>query len=122
MAGDNIDAQLNQVKSIYEEGVATINNHDYTFTKMTFTERRKVFSYLTTIKDDLAVGNFGFLDSKVFKEDIEKVIFRNITLDGMTLSKKNPFDDDEYMCDYVALITNALAVISYPFSKGGSGE
>lgn len=114
--------QLDQVKAIYEDGVATINGHDYTFNKMTFGERRKVFSFLTTIQSELAVGNFGFLDTKVYKEDIEKVIFRNVTLDGMTLSKKNVFDDEEYMGDYVTFITNALAVISYPFSKGGSGE
>ena len=56
---DNIDAQLNQVKAIYDEGVATINGHDYTFNKMTFTERRKVFSYLTTIKDILEMKIIG---------------------------------------------------------------
>lgn len=121
MSKSTLESQLNQVKAIYDEGVATINGHDYTFNKMTFGERRKVFSFLTTIQRELSVGNYGFLDTKVFKEDIEKVIFRNVTVDGMTLGKKNVFDDDEYMCDYVMFITNALAVISYPFSTGGNG-
>jgi len=109
-----------QVKAVYDEGVAEINNRSYTFNKMTFSERRKVFAFMTNVKNELQDGNFSFLDSKVYKEDIEKTIYRNVTLDGMTLSKKNPFE--EHLNDYIPFVTIALGVISYPFMHGGDGE
>jgi len=109
-----------QIKAVYDDGIATINGRDYTFCKMTFSERRKVFAYMTSIQKELQEGNFTFVDSKIFKEDIEKTIFRNVTLEGMSLLKKNPFEN--YIEDYVPFITTALGVISYPFLKGGDGK
>ena len=110
---------LDQIKSVYDDGEAEINGRSYNFGVMTFTERRKVFAYTSSIQGQLQTGNFSFLDDDKFK-DVEKVILRNVTLEGQSLSKKNPFED--YPEDYIIFISTALNVISYPFLKGSFGK
>jgi len=113
------DEALLQIKAVYDDGKATINGRDYTFNKMMFGERRAVFAYTSSVQNRLSTGDFSFLDEPKFKH-IEDIINRNVTLDGMTLSKKNPFE--EHVEDYVMFISTALGVISYPFLNGDTGK
>jgi len=112
------DAQA-QIKAIYDDGVATIHGRDYTFTVMTFGERRSVFAYMSKIQHLLTAGNFSFIDDAEFKK-VETIIYKRVTLNGDTLLSKNPFE--EYAEDYIMFITVALGVISYPFIRGETGK
>jgi len=108
-----------QIKAIYEDKVATINGRDYTFTTMTFSERRSVFAYTSKVKHLLANQNLSFIDDDEFKK-IETIIHKRVTLNGDSLAKKNPFN--EFMEDYIQFTIIAFGVISYPFTKGGAGK
>lgn len=111
---------LDQIKSVFEDGVATINDRDYTFTAMAHTERVKVFAYFSSIQHQIQGGDFSFLDDSKYKE-VEKVITQRVTFDGMQLSKLNDHWDT-YPEDYIFFVTTSLGVISYPFLKGKVGK
>jgi hypothetical protein len=110
------DQALEQVKQVFEDGVATINGRDYFFLKMRHEQRLKVFAFYSSIANQLQAGSFEFLDSDKFR-DVSKVIFNSITYDGCLLSKL-PEHWEEYGEDYVTLVATALGVISYPFFRG----
>jgi len=109
---------LDQLKQVFDDGVATINERDYSFTVMTHSERVKVFSYFSAIQSMIQHGNFEFLDDAKYKE-VEKTISGRVTFDGMQLSKL-PKHFEEYPEDYLMFVTTALGVISYPFLKSVS--
>lgn len=111
---------LNQIKSVFNDGLATINNRDYKFTIMTHSERIKVFAYFSSIQGQIQGGDFSFLDESKYKE-IEKVISQRVTFDGMQLSKLSDHWDT-YPEDYILFVTTALGVISYPFLSGNLGK
>ena len=108
-----------QIKAIYDDGVAEINGREYKFTDMTFSERRSVFAYTSKVKHLLANQNLSFIDDDGFKK-IETIIHKRVTLDGDSLNKKNPFN--EFTEDYIQFTIIAFGVISYPFTKGGAGK
>jgi hypothetical protein len=110
------DQALEQVKQVFEDGVATINGRDYCFLKMRHEQRLKVFAFYSSIASQLQTGSFEFLDSDKFR-DVSKVIFNSITYDGCLLSKL-PEHWEEFGEDYVTLVATALGVISYPFFRG----
>jgi len=111
---------LKQIKAVADDGFAEINGRKYTFNKFTFVERRTVFGYMSSIEMRLKTKDLSFFDEPKFTE-VERIINRNVTFDdGMTLSKKNVFED--YPEDYMMFIQTALMVISYPFLKGQLGE
>lgn len=105
------------IKQCYEDGSAEINGNKYEFHKMAHKQRRKVFSYLMHVRPDLERQDFWFLDSPDF-EAVEAVINSVVTVNGSLLSKK-PDHWENHPEDYLKFITTALAVISYPFLKGG---
>lgn len=110
---------MENIKAVFDDGHAEINERSYKFTVMTFSERRTIFAYMSSIKPLLAVEDFSFLDDPKFKEIEKNVIFKRVTVEDMALSKKNVFED--YPEDYLMFISTALMVISYPFLKGKSG-
>lgn len=110
---------IEQIKAVVEDGFAEINERIYTFTAMTFSERRSVFAFLTSVQQAITCENFSFLDDSNFKTLETNIIFKRVTVDGMSLSKKNVFE--EFPEDYLIFITMALTVISYPFLKGKLG-
>ena len=115
------EAALAQIKAVYDDSEAEINDHKYTFTKMLFGERRAVFAYLTTIEPKVSKGDMSFLEDSKFKH-IETLMFKHITFDGMTLNKVNVFEkEDAFIGDYIKLIMTAMQVISYPFQEGNNG-
>jgi len=107
-----------QIKAVYEAGVATINGRDYVFTTATHKKRLKVFSYFTGVQHQLQKGDFSFMGDEYF-EKIEQTICELVTFEGSLLVKK-PNHWNEYAQDYLIFITTAMAVISYPFGKGES--
>lgn len=109
---------LEQIKKVYEDGVATINGRDYEFKVMTFSERRAVFAYTSSINHLLQKGDYSFLNSDEFKK-IEKIINRCVSFENESLSKINIFD--KFPEDYILFISTALNVICYPFLKGSVG-
>lgn len=111
---------LEQIKSVYYDGVAEINGREYQFGVMTFSERRSVFAYMSSVERHIQQGDFSFIDEPKFKDLEKNIIFKRVTFDGMALSKKNMFE--EFPEDYMVFVTTALMVISYPFLKGQLGE
>ncbi len=102
-----------QLKAIFDDGHAEINERQYTFTKMVHEQRRKIFAYYTSITAQIQVQNFSFLDTPEFQR-IEKIILERVTLDDMQLSKiEGHFENHPE--DYVIFICTALGVISFPF-------
>lgn len=117
MADSVAQQQAALIKQCHEDGSAEIGGNKYEFHKMAHKQRRTVFSYLTHIKPDLEREDFWFIDTPDF-ERVEAVINNSVTVNGTLLSKKDGHWD-EHPEDYLRFITIALAVISYPFLKGG---
>lgn len=107
------------IKAIYDDGEAEINERKYTFTVMSFNERRTVFAYTSKIMNMLASNDLSFVDTKEFKDIERDIIYKRITVDGVALSKKNVVQ--EHPEDYILFVTTVLQVISYPFLRGPSG-
>lgn len=101
------------IKAVYDDGVATINGRDYTFTKMVHKQRRKVFAFMTKVQDMMARGDMSFLDWEEF-EKVEQVINNVVLFNGSALSKLDTHWES-YAEDYVPFVTTAMGVISYPF-------
>lgn len=116
---EQVKAAMAQMKSVLDDGVATINGRDYVFTAMTHAERVKVFSFYSSPANTAANNSFEFLDDPKYKE-VEKVMFNRLNFDGMQLSKI-PNHFETYPEDYLQVISTAMGVMSYPFMKGVSG-
>lgn len=119
MTDEQKQAAQNNIKDIFEDGVAEINGREYKFGVMTFIERRKVFAYTSKIQSNIQDMDLSFLATDEFAK-IEEIIFKRTTFEDMSLFKKNPFE--VYMEDYFIFVTTALQVISYPFLKGSFGK
>ena len=104
------------IKAVYDDGEAEINGRKYKFTTTTHIVRRKIFSFFTSIQNELEAGNFSFLDSPEF-EPVETAINKIITFDDNLLDK-SPDHWEKYPEDYLQFISVAMGVISYPFLKG----
>lgn len=105
------------IKTIYEEGEASVNGRVYTFTKMVHKERKKVFAFASAHQNELDKGNFSCLDHSDF-EPVEKIIHNRVMFNGELLSRREDHWE-EYPEDYVWLVAVAMQVMSYPFIKGG---
>jgi hypothetical protein len=112
-----------QVKQTYLDQVAEINGTAYTFTKFTHKERKKVFAFLSSVNNpSTGAVRMDFWDEPRF-EAIEELINSKVMVDGVQISKKpNFWDNEEYAADYVAFMLLAMQVISYPFIQGGFGK
>jgi len=118
-----VEESQNQVKSVYDDKVATINGTDYEFSTFTHMERKKVFAFMSSIVNPND-GSFrtDFWDEPRFNE-VEQLINTKITVDGIQISKKQGFwDNEEYAEDYIGFMMLAMQVVSYPFMKGGLGK
>lgn len=100
-----------QIKAVYEDGEAEINGNTYKFGTFIHAERRKVLSVAPTKE-----GDISFLGSTAFDE-VEQLIMRKITLDGVQLSKMGGWQET-HAADYMPLIMTAMGVITYPFMAG----
>lgn len=107
------DQARDMIKAVYDDGVATINGRDYTFTKMVHKQRRKVFAFMTKIGEMMNRGDMSFLDWPEF-EQVEQVINGAVLFNGSALSRLDTHWD-HYPEDYVPFISTAMGVISYPF-------
>jgi len=111
---------LAMLKAVYDDQSATLpSGREYTLTKMTHKQRRRVFAFFTKNQRDIRNGVYSFLDSAEF-EPVEKVIMDTVLFEGTQISKL-PNIWDEQPEDYVIFITTMLGALSYPFLKGGSG-
>ena len=119
----SIQEAQNQVKSVYEDKVASINGTDYEFSAFTHTERKKVFAFMSSIVNpNDGTFRMDFWDEPRFNE-VEQLINSKVMVDGIQISKKHGFwDNDEYAGDYIAFMMLAMQVISYPFTRGGLGS
>lgn len=102
-----------QLKAIYDDGFAEINEREYKFTLFTHEQRRKVFAYYSSITTQVQEQNFSFLDTPEFKI-VEKIFLERVTFEGVQLSKSDGHFE-KYPEDYIVFICTALGVISYPF-------
>lgn len=110
------EAALSMVRAVYEEGVATINERDYKFHKMTHKKRLKVFGFFTANQEKLLSNNWSFLATSEW-DQVTKVIEDTVTYNDSALSKL-PTHWDKYPEDYLTFVGTALGVISFPFMRG----
>jgi len=111
---------LSMLKAVHDEQSATLpSGREYTLTKMTHKQRRRVFAFFTQKQKQIQNGDFSFLDSPEF-EPVEKVIMDTVLFEGAQLSKLPNIWDDQPE-DYVIFITTMLGAISYPFLSGSLG-
>lgn len=108
-----------KIKEVFDDQCAEINGREYKFIKMAHKQRRKVFAYSSSITPELTKGNLSFLDSNEFVP-VERVISESIMFDGMALDKLEQHWE-KFPEDYMTLLTTAMAVMSYPFTRGGAG-
>ena len=107
---------LANLKEIYDDKTATINGRDYKFTTTVHAKRVEVFSFYTSIQQSMGLGDMSFLDTDRFRA-ILKTMGDIVLFDGDKLNNiKNHWD--LYPEDYVAFVTSAMGVISYPFLAG----
>ena len=107
-----------QIKAIFDDKCATINDRDYHFTVTTHAQRVKVFAFMSKIQSSMQVGDFSFLVTKEW-DDVYKTISNIITYDGQILSKI-PNHWEEFDEDFIPFVGVSMAVICYPFSRGNS--
>ena len=111
---------LSMLKAVHDEQSATLpSGREYTLTKMTHKQRRRVFAFFTKKQREIQAGDFSFLDSAEF-EPVEKVIMDTVLFEGAQISKL-PNIWDEQPEDYVIFTTTMLGAISYPFLSGSLG-
>lgn len=115
MSVDGI-ASREMIAQAYEDGRVTVNKNVYDFTNMTHKERRTIFAFLTSIKNDLQTGNLSFLDSDRFQK-VERIIEESTTFEGMQISKL-PSHWDKNLPDYVKFMIAAMGIMSHPFTSG----
>ena len=118
MQSDDVVAAQEMIKGIYDDGEAVINGRTYKFHTMVHKQRRKVFAFYTGVSESVNAQDFSFLDSERF-DAVESVIMGAVSYDGSILAKAGDKHWDEYPEDYLPFISTALAVISYPFIRGG---
>ena len=108
---------LDMIKAVYVDKEATVNGRTYTILTLQHHDRLKVFSYFTTVKDQMEQGNLGFMGTLEWLA-IDKLISSKLSFNGDILSKIPGHFDGEAAEDYVTLMSTMMAVFSYPFLKG----
>ncbi len=75
------------LKAVHDDQSATLpSGREYTLTKMTHKQRRRVFAFFTKKQREIQNGDFSFLDSPDF-EPVEKVIMETVLFEGAQISK-----------------------------------
>ena len=73
---------LSMLKAVHDDQSATLpSGREYTLTKMTHKQRRRVFAFFTKKQREIQNGDFSFLDSPDF-EPVEKVIMDTVLKRG----------------------------------------
>ena len=106
-------AAREMVKAVYEDGTAEINGRHYVFGKVHHQQRLAVFSYFTSIKHKVTVGDFSFMTTKEYNKALE-VIQKNVTFEDSALNRQEGHWD-KYPEDYINFVITAFGVFSYPF-------
>lgn len=113
------DKDKSLVKECYEDGFAEINGRKYEFGKINHKTRLKIFGYANAVMPSLLSGNYAFMGSDEYK-DFQDLMFKNMILDGTSLTKLSEDHFEKYGEDYIILISMAMQVFCYPFTKGTS--
>lgn len=101
-------------KELLDKNGFDIGSRQYRFAKMPFKMGKKIFAYLTAVASQLDAGNFSFLDTDKFENDIEPILFDYLLVDGFKLSTlENHFD--EFPSDYMQAVVAAIQGFSAPF-------
>jgi len=83
------------LKAVHDDQSATLpSGREYTLTKMTHKQRRRVFAFFTKKQREIQNGDFSFLDSADF-EPVEKVIMDTVLFEGAQISKLPTIWDDQ---------------------------
>lgn len=107
---------LAELKAIYEDGCAEVNEREYKFTPFTHTQRRRVFAFYSSIGQAIGKADFSFLTTQEFAK-VEKIIEERVLFEDMQLEKLDKHWE-KYPQDYITFICAALGAISYPFLSG----
>lgn len=113
---DGVTGELDHIRAMYDAGVITVNDRDYEVLSLTHYKRLKIYSYFSTIKDEMQLGTLGFLDTPKFRE-ISDLMLNSIVFDKVILSKRSGHFE-EYGHDFIELTFSALLVFSYPLLNG----
>lgn len=110
------NSELDMIKSVHDDGCATINGRTYTFGTFTHKKRLRVFAFSSSLGAEVSTGSFAFLASPEFQA-INDLICENTLFDGMQISKL-PEHWEKYPDDFIKFIMIAMGAISYPFARG----
>lgn len=116
----NFDAtELSQIKAVYDDGFAEINDREYHFSKFRHNQRMTVREYIGTHQDKLKRGALAY-GSKEYKE-VEKIMMDNMIHQGMQLSKL-PDHWENYPEDFDMVFATFIKVAIYPFMRGSNTD
>jgi hypothetical protein len=116
MAQEDAKKGLDEIKAIYDDKKMTIDGRDYVFTSTTHAKRKKIFAFLSDVKEMIAVHNYSWMDGQRF-DGIEETMGNIILFEDMQVSKIKTHWDD-HPTDFVRYIITGMQVISYPFLAG----
>jgi hypothetical protein len=115
---DQAQKAIEMIKAVYDDGFAEINGRRYEFNKTTHNKRLQVWAFYSANQELIQRQDFSFFTTPEWAR-CESVINDIVTFEGDLLSRR-PGHWDEYPEDFLTFVTTALAVISYPFIRGGS--
>ncbi len=117
-AEDDEVITISSIQSIYETGFASINGREYEILKLNHKTRLKVFGYYSSVRSQIMLDNFLFMNSREYQE-VERLILNNISCDGIVVGTKSDyFDPDEIDADYIRLMITMFDVFTYPLLTG----
>lgn len=110
-----------QIKAVYEDGVAEINGTQYVFSKLKHKDRLKVFEMLQNATNQ-TTGEMRIPWTSAQFTEVEALINSKVLVDDMQISKYDSYwDQEENLDDYMPFIVTAVQVICYPFMRGKLG-
>ena len=110
--------QQKLVEQAYKDNFVIINSNKYKFCKLNHSQRKKIFSYFTKIRNFIENKDFSFMGESEW-DDIEALI-NDITLVNNNLISKIPNYWETNCADFIKFMSIAMVVISYPFFRESS--
>lgn len=123
------NAELDQIKAVYEDGEMTVNGRVYEFSKATFPEMRKCFAFLTHVEQLVQQSSEGFwwMEESRWQKEIEPLLHKRLIFKGhkegaedaqagMQLDK-TASHWEKFPEDYHMVMITALKVLAYPLFR-----
>jgi hypothetical protein len=119
---DQTSKVIEETKKLVDDGFFEIGARKYTINKVPFRKARKIYTYFSSIQEQIQKSNFEFMESDRFLE-VEGLICKYIDYNSSSLFAigiEKHFE--KYPSDYDKFIITSLMVFSFPFIQGLNGE